>query len=66
MDKDDSVIDDDFTPITDPEMVLTNFYVQVSDDRYSLAIIKLSGYAGVREKDRTYFDVQTAISVRGL
>lgn len=31
---------------------------------YPLAIIRVAGYTGVRERDKTFFDVQTAISAR--
>jgi hypothetical protein len=29
-----------------------------------LATIRISGYVGAREQERTYFDVQTAVSAR--
>jgi prepilin-type N-terminal cleavage/methylation domain-containing protein len=32
--------------------------------QYPLALIRIAGYAGVRERDKTYFDVETAISAR--
>jgi len=38
--------------------------VKSDPDKYPLAFIKISGFAGVRERERTDFTVQTAISAR--
>ncbi|MES2216745.1 MAG: hypothetical protein V4481_05645, partial [Patescibacteria group bacterium] len=57
----------DFAPITDPNVVITNFRIKLTSsgpERYPLAFLKLSGYAGSKEKERTYFDLQTAVSPR--
>jgi len=58
------IVEEDFYSLTDPNLIITDYRVQVSDDPYPLASIKLGGYAGIREKEKTYFDVQTAISPR--
>jgi prepilin-type N-terminal cleavage/methylation domain-containing protein len=54
----------DFSPIVDPSVVITGYDVQVSGDYFPLALVRITGYAGVREKEKSYFDVQTAVSTR--
>jgi type II secretory pathway pseudopilin PulG len=54
----------DFTSIIDKNVIITDYYVKVTQDIYPLATIRISGYVGAREQERTYFDVQTAISAR--
>jgi prepilin-type N-terminal cleavage/methylation domain-containing protein len=54
----------DFSPVTDPAVSITGFSLKFTGDRYPLGIIRISGYAGDKERERTYFDVQTAISAR--
>jgi len=58
----------DFTPIISSKNVtITNYKISVISggaDEYPLASILISGFAGVREKDKTYFTVQTAASAR--
>ncbi|MEI8249454.1 MAG: type II secretion system protein [Candidatus Taylorbacteria bacterium] len=53
-----------FTPIISPDVTLTGFKLSVTNSAYPLAFIKLAGYAGNAEKDKTYFDIQTAVSPR--
>ncbi len=57
-----------FDSILDPSVTITGYYVKVNYDAgtnpYPLATIRISGYAGVREKEKTYFDVQTSVSSR--
>lgn len=55
--------------IIDPGVVITGYYVKVTataSNPYSIATIRISGYTGSSEKDKTYFDVQTSISSRAL
>jgi len=57
--------DGDFSPIISPTNVtITGYNIKVSGRQYPLASIRISGYTGVLEKDRTYFTVQTAASTR--
>ncbi len=56
-----------FFNILDPSVTITGYYVKVNynaNNPYPLATIRISGYAGVREKEKTYFDVQTSVSSR--
>lgn len=51
----------DFYPIVSKNnVVITGYNISVSSDNYPLASIRISGYTGVREKDRSYFTIQTA------
>ena len=59
-----------FVPVTAPEVTLSDFSIKVSYDssavppqKYPLTFLHLSGFAGVSELEKTYFDVQTAISL---
>ncbi len=56
--------DDDFIDITSPNIVITSGNFNVSDGDYKLIYITLAGYAGAKEKNRTYFNIRTAVSVR--
>lgn len=54
-----------FTPVVSTKSVtITSFYVQVNDDAYPLAFIKLEGNAGTKESGKTYFSLQTAATPR--
>lgn len=56
-----------FIPIISPEDVrITNFAIQVTNNTYPLAFIMISGYTGVRDREKTEFTVQTAVSPRLL
>ncbi|MEI8327926.1 MAG: type II secretion system protein [Candidatus Taylorbacteria bacterium] len=52
--------------ILDPSVKITGYYVNVTSvsAQYPLVTIRISGYVGVRELERTYFDVQTAVAAR--
>ncbi len=60
----EDIPNDLFSPVIDPTVFQTSYYVRVVDNLYPLGTIRISGYAGETEKDKTYFDVQTAISAR--
>ena len=54
-----------FSPVISTEVSLTDYRLAVSSNTpYPLAFVRLSGFAGAREKDKTYFDIQTAASPR--
>ena len=58
---------DNFSELIDENVTITSAHIQVATigtDTYPLATILLSGYAGVREREKTYFDLQTSISAR--
>lgn len=61
-----------FSSIIDPNLVINGYYLNVTYlevggntvNKYPLATVRISGYAGVKEREKTYFDVQTSISPR--
>jgi len=61
---DTGITSDDFQSIIDPNVGIDGFYITVTDDPYQLATIRISGSAGLREREKTYFDVQTTVSTR--
>ena len=59
-----SISDSDFSSMIDPNVIISSYYINVTSATYPLLTIRLSGYVGAREKERSYFDVQTAVSAR--
>ena len=57
---------DDFSDVIDPGVFITGYYLDVVPTTYPSVVIRISGYAGVREKEKTVFDVQTTVSARTL
>jgi prepilin-type N-terminal cleavage/methylation domain-containing protein len=53
-----------FEPILDPSVIITGYHLQVSGGTYPMVFLSLTGYSGVAERQKSYFDVQTAISSR--
>jgi len=59
-----------FHPILDPSVKIQSHFIKTNSVNptaaihYPMVTIKLSGYAGVRERERTYFDVQTSVAAR--
>ncbi len=56
-----------FQSIIDPNVTITGYYVRVvaaDANSFPRATIRVSGYAGVLEKEKTFFDVQTSMSTR--
>ena len=53
-----------WSPIVSSNVTITSSYIQVSNDPYPLIYIEITGYAGDKELDRTYFDMDTAVSPR--
>jgi prepilin-type N-terminal cleavage/methylation domain-containing protein len=56
-----------FSSVIDEGVIITDYDVFISDPvafRYPYVTLRLSGYTGIKEKDRTYFDLQTAVSAR--
>lgn len=53
-----------FYDIIDPSVTITGYSLNVIATAYPKVAIRISGFAGVRQKERTYFDVETAISAR--
>ena len=66
----DPLRDDHFSSIIDPNVTITDYYINVTDVAlsangvYPLATIRISGYAGAKESDKTFFNVQTSVSAR--
>ncbi len=59
-----------FVSVTSSDVTLQDFYVNVSYDnstqKYPLVSLHLSGYAGIASLEKTYFSVQTSISLPKL
>ena len=54
-----------FTPIVSTsDVTITSYYLRLSTASYPLIYIEVSGYSGLKVLDRTYFDVETALSPR--
>ncbi|MDB5238914.1 MAG: hypothetical protein JWO00_249 [Candidatus Parcubacteria bacterium] len=53
-----------FAPIAPANVVLTNYQLGTSASTFPLVFVSLSGYAGAREQVKTYFNVQSAVSLR--
>ncbi len=58
------IVEGDYASVIDPGVMISGYRIQVTGGTYPLALIRVTGYAGVREKEKTYFDLQTAISSR--
>jgi len=59
------VLDDQFVPLVSlGDVTITDVLLSVTAEDYPLAFIKISGTAGQREREKTDFTVQTAISAR--
>ena len=56
------IVESDYASILSPNITLTGYRFDVNAGTYPLIAIYLSGYAGIRERERTYFEVQTAVS----
>jgi prepilin-type N-terminal cleavage/methylation domain-containing protein len=63
--------EDRYVPIISPDVVITNFSVDVTDpgprndpDNQPKIWMRIKGYTGVREVTRTYYDIQTTVSQR--
>ncbi|MEI7463152.1 MAG: type II secretion system protein [Candidatus Taylorbacteria bacterium] len=54
----------DYASVIDKKVILTGWYLKIIQDYYPFMAIRLSGYVGELEKERTYFDVQTGVSSR--
>ena len=61
-----AIIESDFAPVLDQNVIITGYHIQVSSGHFPLALIRITGYAGVKEKEKSYFDLQTAVSARTL
>jgi prepilin-type N-terminal cleavage/methylation domain-containing protein len=64
-----SITESDYAPIMDPKIIVDGYYIDVSfrpgeTTGFPLATIRLSGHSGIKEKEKSFFDVQTAISPR--
>ena len=53
-----------FTPIVSSDVTISSYYLMVSNSTYPLVYVEISGYAGTRVTERTYFDINTALSPR--
>ncbi len=62
----DALTSDMYSPIVPTGVTLTGFQLGSSASTFPIFFIRLSGYAGVREQVKTYFNIQTAASQRNL
>lgn len=67
----EQITSNSFQPIISPDAVITNYNMNVFGATSNAgpqprAFIHIKGYAGVQEKNRTYFDVQTTVSQRTI
>lgn len=54
-----------FVPLISPkDVTVTDIRTQVTNATYPMVFVKISGYSGVRERERSDFDVQMAVSTR--
>lgn len=60
-----------FYPIIDSNVILDEAFIQLSpgispapSGKYSIMTMRFSGHAGVREREKTYFDLQTSVYAR--
>lgn len=53
-----------YTPIIDDKVIITDWYVKMTNEKYPRMLIRLSGYVGDQEINKTFFDVQTAAASR--
>ncbi len=60
------ITSNDFAPLTAPEVKITDAQVKVftGPDIQSYAWFHFKGYAGIKEKTKSYFDIQTSVSQR--
>ncbi len=63
-DCDEGISSTDFENIIDENVEITGYFLSVQEDEYPRVTVRISGYSGVREREKTYFDVQTTISQR--
>lgn len=56
---------DFFDMLSNADVILTDYRMGVNADHaYPYVFIRLMGYAGAREREKTYFDIQTTVSSR--
>ncbi|MEI6304602.1 MAG: type II secretion system protein [Candidatus Taylorbacteria bacterium] len=53
-----------YTSIIDDKVIITDWYVKMTNEKYPRMLIRLSGYVGDQEINKTFFDVQTAVASR--
>lgn len=63
----DTLNTNSFTEVISPNITITNYklgVIKATSENYPKVFIRISGEAGVKEKEKTFFDVQTSISQR--
>lgn len=68
---DDVITTDIFAPVISKDAVIENFDLNVFttstlSDPQPKVFLYIKGYTGVKEKDKTYFEVQTTVSQRNI
>lgn len=55
-----------FSSVIDPNVTITGYKITATDKQFPMAFIRITGYSGApyREKEKSYFDVETAVSAR--
>lgn len=59
-----SIADASFSDVLSPDVFITDYRLGVTNSGYQQGFIRMVGYAGTKEQDRTYFDIQTSVSSR--
>ena len=58
----------DMVPVIDPSVIITNWRLMVTDvsptTPYQKALIYIDGYVGLKDREKTLFSVQTAVTSR--
>ncbi len=64
-----AIQDTDFASILDPNVNIDGYrleYIKTPDGSFPLISVKISGFSGKKEADKTYFNIQTAVSPRTI
>ncbi len=55
--------DSDFKPLLDQNLTISGYYMRVdTSGDYPLLTLRISGYAGLKEREKTYFNIQTSVA----
>lgn len=55
--------DSDFKPLLDQNLMISGYYMRVdTSGDYPLLTLRISGYAGLKEREKTYFNIQTSVA----
>lgn len=63
---DTGINSNDFQSVVDDNVDITGYFIDVrkSGNAFPIATIGIAGYSGAREREKTYFEIQTSVSAR--